>query len=71
MTVLPSEEDASGTFEALLSQGVVVRPLKAFGLPNCLRISTGADADNELCIEAFHRSWRQINARNISPARAD
>src|SRR5437016_5764168 len=45
MTVMPSAEDAARTFEELLSQGVVVRPLKAFGLPNCLRISTGSDAD--------------------------
>jgi histidinol-phosphate aminotransferase len=67
MTVLPAEQDAAGVFEELLSRGVVVRPLKAFGLPNCLRISTGTDADNQLCIDA----WRKINARSVSPARAD
>ena len=57
MTVLPSEQDALRIFEELLSQGVVVRPLKAFGLPNCLRISTGTDQDNRLCIEALRRSY--------------
>jgi histidinol-phosphate aminotransferase len=57
MTVLPSEQDASRMFEELLSQGVVVRPLKAFGLPNCLRISTGTDEDNRLCVEAMKRSY--------------
>jgi histidinol-phosphate aminotransferase len=57
MTVLPSEQDASRIFEELLSQGVVVRPLKAFGLPNCLRISTGTDEDNRLCVEAMKRSY--------------
>lgn len=56
MTVLPSAEDASRIFEELLAQGVVVRPLKAFGLPNCLRISTGTDEDNQLCVEALRRS---------------
>jgi histidinol-phosphate aminotransferase len=56
MAILGGEEDALGTFEALLSQGVVVRPLKRFGLPNCLRISTGTDADNQLLLEAFRRS---------------
>jgi histidinol-phosphate aminotransferase len=71
MTVMPSEEDAARIFEELLSQGVVVRPLKAFGLPACLRISTGTDADNQLCIEAFHRLGRHTHARNVSPARAD
>jgi histidinol-phosphate aminotransferase len=67
MAVMPSEESAMRTFEDLLSQGVVVRPLKAFGLPHCLRVSTGTDADNQLCLDA----WRNINARNVSPARAD
>src|SRR4029077_1539794 len=51
MTVLPSEPDAMRIFEELLAQGVVVRPLKAFGLPECLRISTGTDDDNHLCVE--------------------
>jgi histidinol-phosphate aminotransferase len=60
MTVLPTEQDAARVFEELLTQGVVVRPLAAFGLPNCLRIlriSTGTDPDNRLCIEALKRSY--------------
>jgi histidinol-phosphate aminotransferase len=57
MIVLPAEQDALRIFEDLLSRGVVVRPLKAFGLPNCLRISTGTDDDNQLCVEAFRRSY--------------
>jgi histidinol-phosphate aminotransferase len=57
MTVLPGAQDADRVFEELLAQGVVVRPLKAFGLPNCLRISTGSDQDNQLCIEALRRAW--------------
>ncbi len=57
MTVLPSEEEAARIFEELLAQGVVVRPLKAFGLPQCLRISTGTDHDNRLCVEAMKRSY--------------
>ncbi len=57
MAVLPSEQEAARIFEELLTQGVVVRPLKAFGLPNCLRISTGTDEDNRLCIESMRRSY--------------
>jgi histidinol-phosphate aminotransferase len=56
MTVLPSAQDADRIFEELLAQGVVVRPLRAFGLPNCLRISTGTDDDNRLCVEGLRRS---------------
>jgi len=57
MAVLPTEADAARIFEELLTQGVVIRPLKAFGLPNCLRISTGTDEDNRLCVEALRRSY--------------
>ena len=65
MTVLPSEQDAQRVFEELLAQGVVVRPLKAFGLPNCLRISTGTDDDNRLCVDALRRS----HAANLGASR--
>jgi histidinol-phosphate aminotransferase len=61
MTVLPDEQEASRVFEELLAQGVIVRPLAAFGLPQCLRISTGTDEDNHLCIEA----WRKCYAANV------
>jgi histidinol-phosphate aminotransferase len=57
MTVLPTEQDAMRIFGELLAQGVVVRPLQAFGLPNCLRISTGTDEDNHLCVEAMRRTY--------------
>jgi histidinol-phosphate aminotransferase len=67
MTVLPGEQDAMRIFEELLAQGVVVRPLKAFGLPNGLRISTGTDADNRLCIEAMRRTY----AANVGASSAD
>jgi histidinol-phosphate aminotransferase len=61
MTVLPTEQEANRIFEELLSRGVVVRPLKAFGLPNCLRISTGTDEDNQLAVE----SMRSVYAANV------
>ena len=66
MTVLDTEQEASRIFEDLLSQGVVVRPLKAFGLPNCIRVSTGTDEDNRLCIEA----WRRSYGANVGAGRA-
>jgi histidinol-phosphate aminotransferase len=66
MAVLPTEQEATRIFEELLPQGVVVRPLKAFGLPNCLRVSTGTDEDNRLCIEA----WSKTYAANLGTSHA-
>src|SRR5208337_4343081 len=67
MIDMASEGEAMRVFEELLSQGVVVRPLKAFGLPNCLRISTGTDEDNRFCIDSFRKSsaFRGSDAANI------
>ncbi len=66
MLALASEAEASRVFEELLAQGVVVRPLKAFGLPACLRISTGTDEDNRLCLDAM----RRVYAANVGASRA-
>ncbi len=53
MVVRESEEDARRVFEKLLTFGVIVRPLGAFGLPSCLRISVGRDEENAFFIEKF------------------
>src|SRR5947209_6666157 len=56
MVVLPGEEQAAGLTQHLLTQGVIVRPLKSFGLPHCIRISTGTDEHNRRCVEAMDKS---------------
>jgi histidinol-phosphate aminotransferase len=40
-------DDAMPLYEALLRQGVVVRPLAAFGAPGALRITVGTPDENE------------------------
>jgi histidinol-phosphate aminotransferase len=57
MVALRSESEANRIFQTMLKQGVIVRPLRAFGLPNCLRISTGSDEDNRLCVETLRRCY--------------
>jgi histidinol-phosphate aminotransferase len=52
---LASEVQATGLFEDLLREGVIVRPLKSFGLPSCLRITVGTPEENELCVSKLHR----------------
>ncbi|MGI8744739.1 MAG: histidinol-phosphate transaminase [Bryobacteraceae bacterium] len=55
MVVLSSEEQALSLTHDLLTQGVIVRPLKSFGLPHCIRVSTGTAEDNQLCVEAMEK----------------
>jgi histidinol-phosphate aminotransferase len=44
-----------GVGEALLHQGVIVRSLDGFGLPDCVRISVGRPEDNERCVKALRQ----------------
>ncbi len=44
---------AQPLYEALLREGVIVRPVGAYGLPNHLRISIGTDEENMHGIEAL------------------
>jgi histidinol-phosphate aminotransferase len=53
MVVLESAACAKRIFEQLLARGIIVRPLGAFGLPQCLRISTGLDEHNQRLADAF------------------
>jgi histidinol-phosphate aminotransferase len=53
--LLPLESDAQAAwvFEELLKKGVIVRPMRAAGLPHCLRFSVGLPQDNQQAIEAL------------------
>jgi histidinol-phosphate aminotransferase len=67
LTVVPSEANfvmvvfadagqAQRVVEDLLIQGIIVRPLAAFGLPHCVRISTGSDEGYERCVAAMRKA---------------
>lgn len=60
MLVLSDEKKATRIYEGLLALGVVVRPLRGFGLPECIRISTGTDDEVQHCVEAFKELCRKI-----------
>jgi histidinol-phosphate aminotransferase len=53
MVPLESADEAKWLTEGLLHKGVIVRPLGAFGLPHCVRISTGTDVENLMLIGAL------------------
>lgn len=44
---------AADVYEALLREGVIVRPVGGYGLPNHLRISIGLEQDNARCLIAL------------------
>jgi histidinol-phosphate aminotransferase len=48
-------QPAMPIFNALLQEGVIVRPVAAYGMPNHLRISIGSFEENEHGIEALQK----------------
>jgi histidinol-phosphate aminotransferase len=55
MVALTSADQAAQLTRELLVQGIIVRPLGSFGLPHCIRISTGTDEDNQRLAEALSK----------------
>ena len=55
---MAGEAEARRLTEGLLRRGVVIRPLGAFGLPHCVRISTGSDEENETFSAAVVEAMR-------------
>jgi histidinol-phosphate aminotransferase len=53
MVPLADADQAQRLTRELLQMGIIVRPLTAFGLPHCVRISTGSDEENQLFVDAL------------------
>jgi len=53
LLVFGSEAEALQLYTDLLRRGVIVRPLGAFGLPECLRITIGTEDQNRILIGAL------------------
>jgi len=47
--------DATALFDALLREGVIVRPLAGFGAPTAVRVSVGTPEENDLFAAALSR----------------
>jgi histidinol-phosphate aminotransferase len=45
--------DAMPIYEALLKQGVIVRPVANYAMPNHLRISIGTELENTIFLDAL------------------
>ncbi|MBU0690504.1 histidinol-phosphate transaminase [bacterium] len=60
MAAFGTEAEAINFTEDLLKQGVIVRYLKAFRLPNCVRITIGIQEENEFLMEAMRKVYSPV-----------
>ena len=48
--------EAAEINEAMLRNGVILRPLKSYGLPEYMRISVGSPEENDIFMKAFRET---------------
>ncbi|WP_445664559.1 histidinol-phosphate transaminase [Fodinibius sp. AD559] len=56
MMILPDEQQAIDFTQAMLEEGVILRRINAFGLPNCVRITIGRKKE----MSHFERSFKKV-----------
>lgn len=57
--VFKDETEVTRIYNGLLKRGIIVRPLKAFGLPQCIRVTIGTMGQNEIFIENLKNILRE------------
>ena len=45
----------AGIFDRLQREGVIVRPLAGFGMPDCVRVTVGLPEENERLVKTLAR----------------
>jgi len=53
-------QDVRRLYESLLRQGVILRPMGAFGFPRSLRISVGTSSENRKAVDALRASISEL-----------
>lgn len=53
MVPLANEATVNQVYNELLKLGVIIRPLRAFGLPHCIRITIGTKEENDRLVESM------------------
>jgi histidinol-phosphate aminotransferase len=52
--------DGRKLYEHMLHQGVIVRPMQAYGYPNYIRITVGRAAENKRFVESLAKSLKEL-----------
>ncbi len=52
--------NAMPVYQALLREGVIVRPLGGYGMPNFLRVTVGTSRENERFLQALKHVLKEM-----------
>jgi len=54
------EVDVAGLNQRLLQQGVIIRPMAGFGIPDAMRVTVGLEEENDFFIAKLEKSLKDI-----------
>jgi len=55
-----TEENAAALAKKMQAEGVIIRPLGAWGIPNGIRVTVGTPEENEIFLRAFKKAIEQV-----------
>jgi histidinol-phosphate aminotransferase len=60
LLLMPSEKFAFAFYEECLNSGLIVRPVKSFGIPNGIRINTGTEEETTFALEVIEKVYKSL-----------
>lgn len=66
MIDLINEDNVNYFNSELIKRGVIIRPLKPFGLPNCIRVTIGTEEENKEFLKHFEElllEWKKLQKK--------
>jgi len=64
LLLMPSEKFAADFYEECLNKGLIVRHVKAFGIPNGIRINTGTEEETTFALEVIETVYKSLSKNN-------
>ncbi|HWR82799.1 MAG TPA: histidinol-phosphate transaminase [Candidatus Deferrimicrobium sp.] len=65
LLLMPSEEFAETFFARCLDQGLIVRHVKSFGIPNGIRLNSGTDEETTVALDIIEQVWTEMTAETV------
>lgn len=66
LLIMPSEKFAESFFEECLNQGLIVRHVKPFGIPNGIRINSSTPENTEFALKIIEKVHTQLLSRKTA-----
>ncbi|MBU2652532.1 MAG: histidinol-phosphate transaminase [Bacteroidetes bacterium] len=64
LALMPSQQFAADFYLRCLDQGLILRHVASYGVPNGIRINSGTEEETTIALDIIEQVWRELNAEN-------